>query len=192
MLIQAILVRIILPFLTLSYTNVKLLTLLLERKKKSEPQNEDNQVIIMIHSFWIPTFLKIQHHVYTLLAIVLLFLLCNLLRPILMAWDIVTFETVTPCQIFNSKNHINFHNIGRTTANLIVTNICRSKIFTYIPNTYSYLLSANFLLVINSSLNFILYVMLSPKFQLKVKKMWAAISSRESDVQDTNIFFVTE
>ena len=129
---------------------------------------------------------------YTLLAIVLLFLLCNLLRPILMAWDIVTFETVTPCQIFNSKNHINFHNIGRTTANLIVTNICRSKIFTYIPNTYSYLLSANFLLVINSSLNFILYVMLSPKFQLKVNKMWAAISSRESDVQDTNIFFVTE
>ena len=54
------------------------------------------------------------------------------------------------------------------------------------------LLSANFLLVINSSLNFILYVILSPKFQLKVKKMWAAISSRESDVEDTNIFFVTE
>ena len=56
-------------------------------------------------------------------------MLCNLLRPILMAWDIVTFETVTPCQNFNSKNRIDFHNIGRTTANLIVTNICRLKIY---------------------------------------------------------------
>ena len=47
MLIQAMLIRIIFPFLTLSYTNVKLLTLLkIKRKKKSEIQNEDNQVII--------------------------------------------------------------------------------------------------------------------------------------------------
>ena len=50
---------------------------------------------------------------------------------------------------------------------------------------------ANFLLVVNSSLNFILYIILSPKFQQNVKKMWAAISSQDSEVEDTNIFFVT-
>ena len=48
LLLLTILIRIILPFLTLSYTNIKLLTLLkMERKKKSETQNEDNQVIMM-------------------------------------------------------------------------------------------------------------------------------------------------
>ena len=77
-------------------------------------------------------------------------------------------------------------------TSLSPTFVGQKYLHTFLIHTYSYLLSANFLLVINSSLNFILYVMLSPKFQLKVKKMWAAISSRESDVQDTNIFFVTE
>ena len=128
----------------LSYTNMRLLLVLIKQnyketgiakfnpqkyrgfnmQKNEALQQEEGKVK---YSRYIKTILyPYQHHVYSLLAIVLLFLLCNILRPILMVWDMINFNMA--CQNLNTVYQINFHNFGYSTANIIVREIGKINI----------------------------------------------------------------
>ena len=94
-----------------------------------------------------------QHRVYTLLAIVCIFILCNILQAVIIAADMTHFETITACQDFRPEDR----NFGYSTTNTVLT------------------ILAEFLMVCNSSINFLLYVMFAPKFRMKVGMMWANV-----------------
>ena len=86
-------------------------------------------------------FIHCQHRVYTLLAIVLLFILCNILPAFLIVWDMVNFNRMTACQDFNAANSIGYRNFGYTTANLILTDVgnwkCTFNFDSFLRNLFS-------------------------------------------------------
>ena len=94
-----------------------------------------------------------QHRVYTLLAIVCIFILCNILPAVIIAADMTHFEAITACQDFRPEDR----NFGYSTTNSVLT------------------IMAEFLMVCNSSINFLLYVMFAPKFRMKVGMMWTDV-----------------
>ena len=119
--------RITLPILILSFTNIRILILIKVDGKKiyNVLPHEHHQVAHGLRYFLSIKLhlIHCQHRVYTLLAIVLLFILCNILPAFLIVWDMVNFNRVTACQDFNAANSIGYRNFGYTTANLILTDV---------------------------------------------------------------------
>ena len=70
------------------------------------------------------SFLSFQHRVYTLLAIVCIFILCNLLPTFLITADMVNFNTITVCKNFDDPDN---RGLGYSTVNTIITNIGMTK-----------------------------------------------------------------
>ena len=117
-----------------------------------------------------------QHRVYTLLAIVCIFILCNILQAVIIAADMTHFETITACQDFRPEDR----NFGYSTTNTVLT------------------ILAEFLMVCNSSINFLLYVMFAPKFRMKVGMMWTNVvrslsfSDQDNVTRSAEIIFTTQ
>ena len=59
-----------------------------------------------------------QHRVYTLLAIVCIFILCNILPAFLITADMVNFKTITVCKNFDDPDN---RDLGYSTVNTIIT-----------------------------------------------------------------------
>ena len=55
---------------------------------------------------------------YTLLAIVCIFILCNILPAVLITADMIHFNTITACQNFDDPAN---RDLGYTTINSILT-----------------------------------------------------------------------
>ena len=113
----------------------------------------------------------LQHRVYTLLAIVCIFILCNVLPAVLITADMTHFNAITACLDFKSDDR----NFGYSTSNSVLTIIgwvISDNIFLEI---LTFLSPAEFLMVCNSSINFLLYVMFAPKFRMKVGMMWTNV-----------------
>ena len=102
-----------------------------------------------------------RHRVYIHLAIVLLDILCNILPLGLIVWEMVDFHRVAACHNFNSEE-----TFGNHTSYLVLNDIGILTIHKMFPNCMSECcLAAEFLLVLNSSINFLVYVVLAPRFR---------------------------
>ena len=108
------------------------------------------------------------HRIYTLLAIVFFFVFINIPGLGLFIWDMVNFQRIIACQEYNDEDVY----FGYSTYNIFITEISNFLILIWLKFSANHaMFSANFLNVMNSSINFIFYVIFAPEFRRKLVRM---------------------
>ena len=128
----------------MSFTYIRLLCLINKDSIQKNLPTADNQ----------------HQKLTTLLAVVFFFILFNLPGIILIIWELVVFYRIQTCQSFDE-------NIGYSTWNYIVTDLGENQ---WQQRFSMKLFPASLLLVCNSAINFMLYVVFAPRFRLIIKR----------------------
>ena len=113
----------------------------------------------------IPTQENQHQKLTTLLAVVSFFILFNLPGVILIIWELAVFSRIQTCQSFDE-------NTGYSTWNYIVTDLGGKNLakLSFYFRKEKFLFPASLLLVCNSAINFMLYVVFAPRFRLIIKR----------------------
>ena len=99
-----------------------------------------------------------ERRIITLLVIVLVFLVCNITKLVVNTYDMVHYREIMACQaMFNYYEDIGFSQINTTTSRI------GKKLLFSLFNLN--LFAAEFFLLLNSCINFVIYVVLSSKFR---------------------------
>ena len=176
-----IIIRVILPMIILIFTNLRLACLI--QRKENIPHYEH-----YYHN---------HHRIYTLLAIVFFFVFINVPGLILNIWDMTQFKRINACQDYSAKYKPDIY-FGYSTKNIFMSEISNS-ILSWCENPFKqnifFIFSVNFLNVLNSTINFIFYVIFAPRFRRKLVRMWRNFRclSRNQTEDDNykSIFYVS-
>lgn len=142
------LVKLVIPLVILIYTNLSIYRLV----------NKENPFAITA------TVTTSEKRVFTLVAIVVLFLVCNTIKLAINSYDMAHYTQILACQAFNPDM-----NFGYSQKNLTVTRI------------------GKFFLLLNSCSNFLIYVMCSPKFRRLLTKELTKMFRRRTMKETENM-----
>ena len=114
-----------------------------------------------------------EKRVFTLIAIVGLFIACNSLKFVTNVYDIAIYQRIMACQSFNPNMYF-----GYTNSNITVSILGR-KTQEQIPKIHTSNVSAKFFLLFNSCSNFLIYVACSPKFRRLLKREMGRVFTKK-------------